>query len=176
MRIAVVGPCCSGKSTVANQISGATGILSYDIDAYMYDNNWRFRAVEDFSKAISSIVVTDKWIIHGNSRHVQEIIWARATLIIWLDFSLDILIWRVLRRTLIRIITARSFSGGKRESLGRVLFSTESILLRCLSSYRLWRAEYERVYPEWINRGLMVYRMTRKVNISELVNEIGREV
>src|SRR3989339_502860 len=54
--------------------------------------------------------------------------WGPATTILWLDYSLPLAFWRVLRRSLWRSLTREKLFAGNRESLRLTFLSRESLL------------------------------------------------
>ena len=60
----------------------------------------------------------------------------------WLDYSLLVIMGRLLRRTFRRALGHHELWSGNRESLRRAFFSRRSILLWALQTYRRRRREY----------------------------------
>ena len=76
------------------------------------------------------------WIAVGIYGQVRDIVWQRADTLVWLDLPLPQVMWRLFWRTLRRIVTQEDLWGtGNRESLGRTLFSRDSILLWALKTH-----------------------------------------
>ena len=40
------------------------------------------------------------WVIDGNYSEARDIVWPRATAIVWLDYSWRVIAWRLLTRTI----------------------------------------------------------------------------
>jgi hypothetical protein len=119
-----------------------------------------------------NIVSKESWIIDGNSRLVGEIIWTRATVLIWLDFALPTVIRHVLTRTISRLASGSDFSGGMRESWMRTFFSRDSILLRSVKSWALWRREYKKCCSDWTALDLRVFRVNSRKQIDYVVQRL----
>jgi hypothetical protein len=103
------------------------------------------RPHEDFRADVARAVGRERWVVDGNYRSVRELVWARATAVVWLDYSFATVFGRVLARTLRRSITRQALWAGNRESLGRALFSPDSILHWVLTTHGRRRREYRRL-------------------------------
>src|SRR5690606_14692812 len=55
------------------------------------------------------------WAVDGNYGAVQELLWHRATHLIWLDYGRGLIMTRVIRRSLWRLLTRRPLWNGNRE-------------------------------------------------------------
>lgn len=80
-------------------------------------------------------VAADSWVIEGGYSFVRDLIWRRADAVIWLDYSLPVILSRLTRRTAGRILSRQELWNGNRETLGQAL-SRDSILLWVLKTYR----------------------------------------
>ncbi len=141
-RISVIGTSCSGKTTVARQISHILGIKHVELDAVNWLPGWQMRQTEEFQKIISAIVVEDKWVIDGNYQTVRDIIWPRVTHIVWLNYSFLSVFRQALVRTIIRIRSKEELWSGNRETFRRSFLCRDSILLWVIKTYRRYRKEY----------------------------------
>ena len=82
----------------------------------------------------------------GNYAVVRDLVCARATAVIWLNYSFPIVIWRALSRTLRRALTREELFSGNRESLRMALFSSESILWWVLTTFYRRRRHYRYLF------------------------------
>jgi adenylate kinase family enzyme len=84
-------------------------------------------------------------VIAGNYSVVRDIIWSRAQAVIWLDFPLHILFWRLLTRTVRRAWTQEELWNGNREPFWwhLKLWSQDSLFHWLFKTY--WRRKRE--YP-----------------------------
>ena len=141
-RTVVIGTSCSGKTTFARELAQLLGSRHVELDPLHWGGNWTARPQEEFRRLVSQQISGDDWVVDGNYRTVREIIWPRATALVWLDYSLPIVFCRALRRTLGRVVRREVLYSGNRESLRMALMSRESILLWVLRSHRPLRREY----------------------------------
>jgi hypothetical protein len=85
-------------------------------------------------------------VLDGNYSAVQGLVWARATSVIWLDYSLPRVLWQVLTRTLGRALWREELFGGNRESLRSAFLSRESILLWATMTFHRRRRQYRALF------------------------------
>ena len=86
-------------------------------------------------------------MVEGNYRAVRDLVWPRADCIVWLNYSLALILKRLLRRTARRIVTREPCCNGNRESL-RMALSKDSIILWALQTYHRKRREYPLLLAE----------------------------
>lgn len=141
-RISVVGTSGSGKTTTANQIAQRLGIPHVELDALHWEADWTPATLDVFRKRVAQALSGDEWAVDGNYSKVRDIVWNRADTVVWLDYGLPVILWQLVRRTLRRTLTQEELWSGNRESLGRALFTRDSILLWALQTYRRRRSEY----------------------------------
>src|SRR5262249_30350867 len=159
-----------GKTTIARHISKVSNIDHIELDVIRYNANWEFIPLDEFKNRVSDLIQSDRWIIDGNSRDVQNLIWARATTVIWLDLPLTNLMARVFTRTLTWLVWNTKFSQHHRESIIRTFFSLDSVLLRPIKSYGLWRTVYTRAYPLWERLGVQVFHLRRQREVDRFLS------
>ena len=108
-KILIVGTSGSGKSHVANRLSDKSFIPFYATDGLYWTENWELMSDED---VLSRISFEDKaWIIDGNfDRHWQEV-WSRADLVVWLNFPLYKILFRVIVRNLSWVLGSSTWNG-----------------------------------------------------------------
>lgn len=91
---------------------------------------------EAFIASVQHAASQNSWIIEGNYGAVREILWPRATAVVWLNYPLPTVIVRGLRRTVRRCITGEELWHGNRESARRSFLSKDSILVWILTTHR----------------------------------------
>jgi adenylate kinase family enzyme len=141
-RVLVIGPTGSGKTTLAESISRVSNLRHIELDLLRYRRNWQEIPADEFVEQVAAIAQTDSWIIDGNYSAVRELIWKRSDLVVWLDYSLPTILYRLLIRTVRRLVTMTDIGNENRESLRR-LFGRRSIILWAIRSHSPLRKEYE---------------------------------
>jgi hypothetical protein len=90
----------------------------------------------------------DAWVVDGNDSKARDIVWNRAEMVVWLDYTLPVILWQLTRRTLRTSIGQEELWHGNRESLCRALLSRESIILWALKTYRRRRRWYPTLFEK----------------------------
>lgn len=140
-RIVVIGTSGSGKTTMACNIAKRLAVPHVELDSLHWEANWTEAKVEDFCERVRSAVAGDAWVVCGNYSAVRSLVWPRAEMVVWLDYSFQVIMSRLLRRTLRRAFTREELWNGNKESLRTAFFSRDSILLWALTTYKTRRKE-----------------------------------
>jgi adenylate kinase family enzyme len=147
-RIAVVGTTGSGKTTLARQVAQRLGIPHVEQDALHWDPNWTPVPTDVFRDRMAQALQGEGWVTDGNYRQVRDTVWSRANTVVWLDYGLPLILWRVARRTLRRCVTREELWNGNREEVQQAFFSRESLFLWVLRTYRRRRKEYPELFAQ----------------------------
>lgn len=135
MRYLVVGTSGAGKSTFAEKLAAATQCPYIELDAHYWGPNWQAVSPEQFKRSVIEATQGERWVADGNYSAVRDVLWSRATHVVWLNYGRFTVFSRLLWRTLSRGLTRARLSHGNRESLRMAFLSKDSILLWSLSTY-----------------------------------------
>jgi adenylate kinase family enzyme len=121
------------------------------MDALHWEANWTPAAPEIFWERVKTSVSQEEWVMDGGYGVVRDLVWGRANLLLWLDYSLPLLLARLMRRTFRRVATQEELWNGNRESVRLWLFSRDSLLYYVLKTYRRRRRDLARLLssPEY---------------------------
>jgi adenylate kinase family enzyme len=155
----VVGTSGSGKTDLARRLAGQLGCPHIELDALHWQPNWTEAPLDEFRDSVRHAVEIDAWVVDGNYSVVRDIVWSRADTVVWLDYPLPVILWRLLRRTVRRMVTRQELWSGNREDLRTTLFSRDSILLWTLRTYRKNRRTYGAVSQDPAKAHLTVVRL-----------------
>ena len=144
-RVVVVGTSCSGKTTLARQLAGVLGAPHVELDGIHWMSGWRERPVEEVRRMAVEAAAAERWVMDGNYSAVRDIVWGRATAVVWLNYSFRVVLWRALSRTTRRVITREELFSGNREGFRQSFLSRDSIILWAITSYGRVRREYRRI-------------------------------
>ena len=157
MRLVVVGVSGSGKTTLARQIAQKLSLPHVELDALFWEANWQAASRPVFRGRVQAATAGDAWVVDGNYSQARDIVWGRATHLVWLDYGLARVMGRVIRRTVRRMLSRQELWSGNRETLGNSI-GRNSIIWFALSSHRRYRKRYLPLFDSDEFRHLHVYR------------------
>lgn len=165
-RIAVIGTTGSGKTTLARQLAERLGYPHVELDALHWEPNWTEAPLDLFRARTAHALAGDTWVVDGNYSKVRDIVWSRADTVVWLDYSLPVIMWRLVQRTFRRIFTREELWSGNREHLHSQFFSRDSLFLWALGTYRRRKREYPVLFqqPEYAHLRVVPLRSPRETN------------
>jgi adenylate kinase family enzyme len=142
-RLVVIGTTSSGKSTLAEQLAKCLDLAYIELDALYWEPNWKGVDDETFSARVQAATNGDGWVVAGNYSRVRNLIWPRAEAVVWLDYPLWTIFWRLTFRTFQRWWTQELLWGTNRESLWShfKLWSDDSLFHWLFKTY--WRRKRE---------------------------------
>jgi adenylate kinase family enzyme len=163
-RVAVVGTTGSGKTTLAREIAGRLGVPHVELDALNWGPNWTEVSPDVFRRRVAAALEGEGWVVDGNYSKARDLVWPRADTILWIDYPLWLILWRLVLRTFRRTLTGEELWSGNRERFREQFFSRNSLLLWALQTYRLRRRNYPRLLaqPEHAHLRLVRLRSPRE--------------
>jgi adenylate kinase family enzyme len=164
-RILIVGTSGAGKSTLALQLSRKLGIPDIELDALFWKPNWTQSESEEFRNKIQEAINNKSgFIIHGNYNKVRDLTWGKVDTVIWLDYSRPLILWRVLKRSIFRILRNEALWSNNRESFKKTFFSRDSIILWSWNTYNLRKTQYTQLtqHPEYSNVKIIKFKSPKQ--------------
>ena len=158
-RISVIGTSGSGKTTMARQLAHLLHVPHVELDALHWEPNWTEAPDSVMRARVENALSGDGWAVDGNYSAVRDTVWGRADTIVWLDYSLSVMLSRLTRRTLRRLITREELWHGNRERWRTTFFSKDSLYVWVLSTYKQRRAEYPALLDRPEYRHLLKVRL-----------------
>ena len=143
-RILVYGVTGSGKTRLAEAISGATGIPWHAVDELTWEPGWVEVPEDEQRRRISAICAEERWVLDTAYGRWLDIPLARVELIVALDYPRWLSLARLIRRSVTRAVDGKPICNGNRESF-RNLFSRNSIIAWHFRSF----ARKRRRIREW---------------------------
>jgi adenylate kinase family enzyme len=168
-RLVVIGSSGSGKSTLARLLAVTLHTTHVQLDALHWGPGWQPRPKQAFLDDVEAATRGEHWIVDGNYRATRDIVWPRATAIVWLDYGFATVFSRVFARTIARSVTRETLYAGNRESLWRAFTSRDSILLWVITSYRRYRREYRALMSGGAYPHLVWFALPRPVECARFV-------
>src|SRR5690606_9130858 len=139
--LAVVGTSCAGKSTLSRELADVLGSPRIELDALYWGLDWQAKPSAEFRRLTLEATAGECWIADGNYGSIRDLLWPRATTVIWLDYAFPRVFWRALVRTLKRCVSREPLWHGNRESFRKAFLSRDSILLWVITTHRRRRRE-----------------------------------
>ena len=149
-RVVVVGTSGAGKTTLAGELARVLDVSHVELDAYRHGPNWTETPDDIFRQKVSDALTGYDWVVDGNYSVARDIVWARATTLVWLDYPFYVTFSRLFRRTMRRYFKRTELWNGNREDLKGVLFQglpvrmgfqdslePQEVPARCLRSTRI---------------------------------------
>lgn len=135
-KIIITGTTCTGKTTLGKKLAKVYSIQQIDLDDFHFLPNWVEKEdkvfVDDVHKELKTL---DKWIVTGSYQTLfKDTVWQEASLIIWLDYPLNLILRRYFIRTYRRVFLKEKCCGENYESLTRT-FSKESLFFWIFKTY-----------------------------------------
>ena len=148
-KILVVGTSGSGKTTLARKLSKILHIKDIELDALFWKENWVQSEQEEFREKIQNAIKNEKgYVIHGNYNKVKDLTWGNVETVIWLDYSRFIVMWRVLKRTISRMITQEELWSGNRETFKNSFLAKDAIVFWAWNTYKKRKEQYSLMLKE----------------------------
>lgn len=134
---------------LGRELASLMSVPFVELDAINWGPSWTMIGAERFQALAAAAIAQDAWVIDGNygGRGIRDLVWARADAIIWLDYSLPLVLWRLLRRGVVRIRSREELwpGTGNRETIRATFFSRESLFVWAVTSYGKRRKNYPRL-------------------------------
>ncbi len=171
-RVVVVGSSCSGKSTFARALSLASGHAWFDLDELHWGPDWTPKPHAQFRQLVDAAAAQPRWVVAGNYGKVRDLVWPRATCVVWLNYSFATVFRRALRRSIRRIWRQEELFAGNRESFRRTFLSRRSILLWVVTTFRRRRREMNELRASDQYRQLRWIECRRPRDAEELLERL----
>jgi adenylate kinase family enzyme len=97
-RVAVIGSCGAGKSTLSRELAAITGLPLRHLDQLYWLPGWTEPAKDDWLRTKEALAAEPCWLIDGNYGGTLALRLARADLVVLLDLPTWLCVWRMLRR------------------------------------------------------------------------------
>jgi adenylate kinase family enzyme len=176
VRVVVIGTSCVGKTMFARSLARVLSSPHIELDALYWQPNWIPRPPDEFRALTAQALAQDCWVSDGNYGTVRDLVWSRATTVIWLNYAFRLVLWRALTRTVRRALTQEELFSGNRESLRMAFFSRESILWWVITTFHRRRKQYRRLFDSKIFPHLACVEFRKPSEAQIFVARLGTTV
>jgi adenylate kinase family enzyme len=175
-RVAVIGTSGAGKSTLARTLATRLDAPHIEFDAQYWGPNWTPIDAAEFRQKVDRLTSQPRWVCDGNYSIVRDLVWPRASAIVWLNYSFTRVFSRVLRRTLRRCAGRSPLFSGNRESFRQSFLSRDSILLWVLRTHWQHQSNYPRQFADAAHSHLHIVELRSEADSKRLMSEVQRAV
>ena len=172
-RVSVVGCPGSGKSTLGRRLALALGVPFVELDAIFHQPGWVELPRDEFRARVAEVVATDRWVIDGNySSAQQDLAWARADTVVWLDLPRPLVMRRVITRTIRRAVTREQLWNGNREPLTNFyrLDPDQNIIRWAWVKHPVYATRYRAAIDDPANAHLSFVRLRSQADIDAFLD------
>lgn len=135
MRINVMGTSGSGKTSVARRIAKKLNIPYVELDELFWKPNWTESTDEEFFPKLEEALSVDGWVLDGNYTRTIPIKWKRCQMAVYLDLPFHIVLYRIIKRSLIRGFKNEELWAGNKETVLKHLFTRDSMILWTMKTF-----------------------------------------
>jgi adenylate kinase family enzyme len=164
----VVGCSGSGKTSVAAELARRLEVAHVELDAIFHQPGWTELEPGEFRSRVGERVGASGWVVDGNYSGVQDLVWARADTVVWLDLPLPVVAGRVVARTVGRVVRRTELWNGNRESASNLwsINPEKSIIAWSLTRHARYRRRYAQAAadPRWAHLDFVRLRSRRQVD------------
>jgi len=171
LRFSVVGTSGSGKTAVSSEIARRLNIKHIELDAIHWRRGWKGTPTTEFRELVEDATKGESWVVDGNYSRVRDIVWRRAEMVVWLDLPFIIVFWRMLLRTVKRIVTRKALWNNNIEGLDALL-GPDAMPLWVIKTYWRRKKEYPTLLSNLEYSHLQVIRLTSTRDVSDWLESL----
>lgn len=171
-RVSVVGACASGKTTLAATMAGILATQHVELDCLAWASGWHPVAPHTLRARVATALRGESWIADGNCDDARDLIWSRATSIIWLNYPQPVVVFRAFQRSLRRFITRSTAPTGDTETMRHILASPHSAVLRAITRHRSRCRELSVAVRRASEQGLSCFQLLAPADATRLLRRL----
>lgn len=176
MRVVVVGTSGAGKTMMAKRIASALDLTCIELDRLHWEPNWEALSEtnpDEFIRRVSAAISPEAWVSDGNYDMVRDLIWLRATHLVWLDYSRTVVMYRVIKRSIARAWDQEELWAGNREDWRRWWRPSHPIRW-AWNTWRQRRSRFEELLNSAQYRHLMVLRLRTPSDAAKAIDRLKK--
>ena len=176
MKVNVVGTAGCGKSTFGKMLAEKVGVPYIETDELFWKPNWTESSDESFFLKIEQALASDGWILDGNYNRTTALKWKQVQTVVYLDLPFHVVLFRMIKRCLMRGLTREVLWAGNTETVWRHFFTLDSMILwtvkRFHSNWRRSTALFKN--PEYAH--IHFVRLSSKAEVDKFLASFSRDV
>jgi adenylate kinase family enzyme len=151
---------------LAARLAEKLGAAFIELDELHWEPGWVEAPQDVFRERVRLAASAPTWVAAGNYHVVRDLLWSRAEAVVWLDYPLPVVFWRLFSRTLYRSISRQVLWNGNRESMWTHLrlWSPDSLFNWLFRTYWRRKREYPAILarPEFAHLRLIHFKHPRE--------------
>ncbi|GEM_PF-6975487 len=150
MKVLIVGCAGAGKTTIGKKIATYTNTPFFSLDDFYWQPKWRKTPAKDFENNIKDILSLDSCIIDGLYPEVLRQLEIESNYdfaILYIKTTKCKSIYRVIKRTILRILTKEKICNGNVEKVSN-LIGKSNIILYSIRTFKKTKMICERLVYE----------------------------
>ena len=173
MRINVIGTSGSGKSTFSKRIAKELNVPCIQLDELHWKPNWTESTDEEFFPKLENALSSDRWVLDGNYTRTIPIKWKRVQMVVYLDLPFHIVLYRIIKRSLLRGINSEELWHGNKETIWKHLFTRDSMILWTIRTFYKNRKKYIELFGKEEYSEIKFVRLCTRKEVEDFVaNEL----
>lgn len=175
-KINVIGTTGSGKSTFSMRLANKINCAYIQMDELFWKTSWEESLDEEFFDRVKEAISGNFWVLDGNYSRTNDIKWAKADTIIWVDFSYGRTLYQLLKRTIMRVYSKKELwpETGNTESFKKSFMSKKSILLWFFKNYKKNKRRYSELMKSPSIKHIKFIRLRSPREINKYINSISQ--
>jgi adenylate kinase family enzyme len=147
-RVVIIGTSGAGKTVLSGRLAATLGVQNIELDALFWLPGWQEPEDAEFwAKVDAATDGEGGWVVDGNYSRVQDLVFARADTVVWLDLPMWTCLWRVFRRAVSRAHSGELMWGTNRERWGKIV-GPGSLTSWVITTHRSRRRRNEERFAE----------------------------
>jgi adenylate kinase family enzyme len=174
MRVVVVGTSGAGKTTMAKSIASALDLPCIELDSLNWAPSWQDLSKtnpDEFTQKVRDAISAAAWVSDGNYAVVRDMVWRRATHLVWLDYSRGVVMYRVIKRSIARALDQKELWAGNKEDWRRWLRPSHPIRW-AWSTWKGRRSRFEGLLNDARYGHLVVLRLRTPRDVARAVSRL----
>jgi adenylate kinase family enzyme len=169
MRINVVGTSGSGKSTFSKLLAKKMDLPYVEMDALHWKANWKESTDEELFNKLKNALSSEEWVLDGNYSKTEHLKWKQVQMVIFLDLPFYLVLYRIIKRSLVRGFKRQELWAGYKESILQVLFSKDSMILFTIKNFYKNRKRFLKLFNKPQNSQIKFISLKSKKEMNDFL-------